>query len=112
MRMGRKPLQIGGWGLIRTYPTGDDGRGKPTSHKAVAQYRDFDGRVRQVQAAGRTATMATQNLRLRLQNRTLEGGHGALAGMTKFSAAADLWLEKMDVLVEDGRRSPSTVDTY
>jgi integrase len=32
--------------------------------------------------------------------------------MTKFSAAADLWLEKMDALVEDGRRSPSTVDTY
>jgi integrase len=91
---------------------GDNGRGKPTRYKAIAQYRDFDGHVRQVQASGRTATMATQNLRLRLQNRTLEGGHGALAGMTRFSAAADLWLEKMDALVEDGRRSPSTVDTY
>lgn len=91
---------------------GEDSRGKPTWHRAVAKYRDYDGRVRQIQASGRTATLASQNLRLKLQNMVLAGGHGDLAGMSKFSAAADLWLEKMDQLVEDGRRSPSTVETY
>lgn len=110
--MGRAPLPIGTWGLIRTYDMGRDVRGKPTWHKAVAQFRDFDGQTRQVEASGRTATAATQNLRMKLQNRALAGGHGTLAGMTRFAAAADLWLERMAALVEDGQRSPSTVETY
>lgn len=76
--MGREPLPIGTWGPIRTDPMGAARRGKPNWHRAVADYRDFDGRVRRVQANGRTATQATQNLRRRLQNRTMAGRHGDL----------------------------------
>lgn len=110
--MGRAPMPIGTWGLIRTYPVGEDEKGKPKRVRAVADYRDFDGVVRRVEASGRSATSATQNLRRKLQNRTAAGRHGELTAMTRFSTAADLWLEKVEGLVADGRRSPGTVDTY
>jgi integrase len=110
--VGRSPLAIGTWGLIRTYPVGQGNNGKPKRHKAVADYRDFDGVVRRVETGGRSATQATQNLRAKLQNRTLAGRHGELTMMTRFSEAADLWLSKLDDLVRDGWRSPGTVETY
>ena len=110
--MGRKPLPIGSWGLIRTYPIGKDDKGKPKRFRALAQYRDFDGVTRVVQASGKTATQASQNLRQALQNRTQAGRHGDLTAMSRFSDAADLWLSKVDEMVKDGRRSPGTVDTY
>ena len=104
--MGRQPLPIGSWGLIRTYPVGQDAKGKPDRLRAVADYRDFDGVVRRVEASGRTATQATQNLRQKLQNRTRPGRHGELTAMSRFSDAAELWLAKVDEMVADGRRSP------
>lgn len=110
--MGRSPLPIGTWGLIRTYPVGQDEKGRPKRHKAVADYRDFDGIVRRVEASGRSATQATQNLRQKLQNRTLAGRHGDLTGMSRFSEAAELWLSKVEEMANEGRRSPGTVDTY
>ncbi len=110
--MGRKPLPIGSWGLIRTYPVGEDAKGKPVRFRAVVNYRDFDGVTRRVEASGRTATMATQALRTKLQNRTLAGRHGELTAMSRFKDASDLWLSKIDAMVADGRRSPGTVDTY
>jgi len=110
--MGRAPMPIGTWGLIRTYPIGQDEKGKPSRHRAIAKYRDFDGQVRLVESSGKSATAATQNLRQKLQYRTLAGRHGELTAMTRFSAASDLWLAKMDAMVREGRRSPGTVDTY
>lgn len=56
--------------------------------------------------------MATNNLRQKLQNRTLAGRHGDLTAMTRFSDAAALWLSKVEEMVTEGRRSPGTVDTY
>lgn len=68
--------------------------------------------TRQVQASGKSVTQATQNLRSKLQNRTLAGRHGDLTAMTRFSAASDVWLARLDKMVADGRRSPGTVETY
>ena len=110
--MGRAPLPIGSWGLIRTEPAGRDAKGRPTRHRARAYYRDFDGITRLVEASGKTPTMATNNLRQKLQNRTLAGRHGELTAMSRFSDAAELWLSKVEGMVEEGRRSPGTVDTY
>jgi len=47
-----------------------------------------------------------------LQNRCLAGRHGELTAMSRFSDAAELWLSKVDAMVEEGRRSPGTVETY
>ena len=110
--MGRSPLPIGSWGLIRTDPIGLDEKGKPKRHRARAYYRDFDGVTRLVEASGRTATMATNNLRQKMQNRTLAGRHGDLTSMSRFADASELWLSKVDAMVKEGRRSPGTVDTY
>jgi integrase len=110
--VGRKPLPIGTWGLIRTHPVGEDASGRPLRVRAVANYRDFDGITRRVEASGRTATAATQNLRTSLQNRAAAGQRGELTAMSRFADAADLWLSKVEDLVRDGRRSPGTVETY
>ena len=109
---GTLPLPIGSWGLIRTEPVGQDGKGRPQRHRARAYYRDFDGVTRLVESSGRTPTMATNSLRQKLQNRTLAGRHGDLTAMTRFSDAAALWLTKVDEMVTEGRRSPGTVETY
>ena len=110
--MGRKPLPIGSWGLIRTEPVGVDAKGKPKRFRARAYYRDFDGLTRLVEASGRTATQANQNLRAKLQNRTTGGRTGDLTAMTRFRDAANLWLSKVDAMVAEGRRSPGTAETY
>jgi hypothetical protein len=78
----------------------------------MARYRDYDGVTRLVQASGRTATMASQKLRMQLQSRALAGNRGELTGMTKFCDAAELWLSKVDGQVAEGRRSPGTAETY
>jgi integrase len=109
--MGRTPLPIGTWGVIRTEPIGDD-KGKPKRHRARAYSRDFDGLTRLVEASGATATQASQNFRTKMQSRTMAGRHGELTAMTRFRQAADLWLHKVDLMVAEGRRSPGTVDTY
>lgn len=110
--MGRAPLPIGSWGLIRTEPIGKDEKGRPKRHRARAYFRDFDGVTRLAEASGRTPMMATNNLRQKLQNRILAGRHGGLTAMSRFSEAADLWLSKVEDMAQAGRGSPGTVDTY
>lgn len=110
--MGRPPMPIGTWGLIRTYPVAHAENGKPTRFRAMAMFRDFDGVTRSFQARGRTATQASQNLRMRLQSRTRAGAGGDLTAMTRFSVAAGAWMARMEEMVADGRRSPGTVETY
>ena len=105
-------MPIGTWGLIRTYPGRPGTDGKPTRWRAVADYRDFDGHVRRVEASGTSSTAATQNLRRRLQNRSQEGRGGEVTGLTRFSVLSETWVEKLDALVASGRRSPATVETY
>lgn len=75
-------------------------------------YRDFDGRTRTVTAYGRSRTLATNKLHERLKERAETGRQGELTAMHRFSAAADLWMEKLRGMVAEGRRSPGSVDTY
>ncbi|MBB5790762.1 site-specific integrase [Jiangella mangrovi] len=110
--MGRAPLPIGTWGKIRTYVDKVDDKGKPIRHRAVTQFRDFNGRTRQVEAHGKTATAAANALREKLQRRVSTGKAGELTGMHRFSAAADLWMARFKGMVEDGRRSAGSLDTY
>lgn len=110
--MGRPPLPIGTWGAINTYPRGASRNGKPASYRAIAKYRDFDGVTRVVQASGRTPTMASNNLRVLLKNRTDAGRSGNLTSLHRFSDAAELWLDRIGALVKEGSRSPGTLTTY
>ena len=111
-RMARKPLPLGSWGKIRTYVAACNEKGKATSHRSVANYRDFDGKVRQVEAIGRTKTLAEDNLVEKLKNRRRANKGVGLDAMDRFSVAAELWFGKLEEKVRDGKRSPGTVDTY
>lgn len=110
--MARTPLPIGTWGKIRTYVDHVNEKGKADRFRAVAQYRDFDGHTRQVEAYGRSATAAENALRKRLKDRSETGRRGELTAMHRFSDAVELWLTKFEALVADGDRSASSLDTY
>lgn len=110
--MGRKPLPLGNWGKIRTYVAARNEKGKATSHRSVAYYRDFDGQVRQLEAIGRTKTQAEDNLLEKLKNRRRANKGVGLDAMDRFSVAAEMWFGKLEEKVRDGKRSPGTVDTY
>jgi transcriptional regulator with XRE-family HTH domain len=110
--MARKPLPLGSWGKIRTYVAGCNEKGKATSHRSVTNYRDFDGRVRQVEATGRTITEAETKLVDRLKERRQANNGSGLKPTDRFSVAAELWFAKLEEKVRDGKRSPGTVDTY
>jgi integrase len=110
--MGRAPLALGTWGLIRTHPVYGKDPTTPVRYRAIAQYGDFDGLTQPVQASGRTKTMAAQNLRQRLQTRSLAGQVGDLSGLTRFSDAADIWLARVREMVAEGRRPPRTLESY
>ncbi|MFC6148850.1 tyrosine recombinase XerC [Mumia xiangluensis] len=78
----------------------------------MALFRDFDGRTRRVQASGRSSIKARQALQAKLQERATARPSSDFNGLTKFSAAAERWMETLQLMVADGRRSPGTVDTY
>jgi integrase len=110
--MPRPPLPIGTWGKIRTYPTHHNSKGKPDRFRAVAQYRDHDGRTRQVAAYGKTASAAQQNLRQKLKERSATSRKGELTSLHRFSIAAEMWFARIYTAAAEGRRSPGTVRTY
>jgi integrase len=60
--MGRAPLPIGTWGKIRVYGAHVDSNGKPDTFRAMANYRDFDGKTRTVESYGKSRTVAAHNL--------------------------------------------------
>jgi integrase len=110
--MARPPLPIGTWGKIRTSVDAVDEHGKPTRIRAMATYRDFDGRSRQVEASGRSRTAAENRLRQRLRDRSEKGSGGDLTATHRFSEAAALWFTRFEAMVAEGRRSAGSLDTY
>ena len=110
--MARSPLTLGTWGEIRTHEAAWDEKAKPTRVRAVAQYRDFDGRTRQVERSGKSKTAAVNALRQALTDRSEAGRQGDLTLMSRFSDAANEWITRIEGLVKDGARSPGTSRTY
>lgn len=111
--MSRPPLPLGTWGTIGTYIAHKDANGKPDRYRATANYRDFDGRTRRVERSGKTAAAAANNLRIAMKERTTVASRGAiLTASHRFDAAADIWLERLAVMVREERRSPGTLSTY
>jgi hypothetical protein len=110
--MPRPPLALGTWGDIRTHIAATDDNGKPLRFRAVANYRDYDGRTRQVERHGRSKAAAVNALRIALKERSEVGRQGQLTAAHRFREAAELWFTKMSVLVDEGQRSPGTLETY
>ena len=112
--MGRT-LAVGTYGEIRSYYRIDDvwhrhHGGKPHRHpdrwKAVAQFCDSDGKVRQLQQSDRTDTGARQRLREYLAERAKQTGSRLTAG-ARVHEVAQLYLDDVQ-----RRRSGTTYDRY
>jgi integrase len=110
--MPRKPLELGNWGSIRTYPTHVDKKGNPDRYRSSTYFRDFDGHTRPVHAFGPSKTAAENNLKEKVINRRNGGQSTTLTGSDKFSKAAAIWMEKFEQMVKDGKRSAGSLDTY
>ena len=65
--MSRPPLPVGTWGSISTRVERTDAKGKPVRYLSKANFRDHDGRVRDVTAFGKTKTAAERALLKKLQ---------------------------------------------
>jgi integrase len=110
--MSRPPLPIGTWGNISTRIEKTDAKGKPVTYLSKARIRDHDGHVRPVTAVGSTKTAAERNLLKKLQDRAKTSQSGALTSMHKITHLIDLWEKKFEERIADGKRSPTSLDTY
>jgi integrase len=110
--MSRPPLPVGTWGSISTRVAKTDDKGKPVSYLSKANFRDHDGHVRDVTAFGKTKTAAERAVLKKLQDRAKTNQSGELTALHKINHLLDLWEKRFEGLVADGKRSPTSLDTY
>ena len=82
--MGRPGLALGTAGKTRVHAT-------PSGHRAVAWYRDYDGRCRQVERHAKTKAAAEAALRLALRDRARLDVGGDITPDTRVDALAEAW---------------------
>jgi hypothetical protein len=68
--------------------------------------------VRAVKRHGKSKAAAERALKTALAERQAPVAAAEVTPYSTFAAAAELWFEEVERLVEDGRRSPSTLDKY
>lgn len=110
--MSRAPLPIGTWGSISTRVAKTNAKGKPVNYLSKANLRDHDGHVRDVTAFGKTKTAAERRLLQKLQDRAKTNQAGELTAMHKIDHLLDLWEKRFERLIADGKRAPTSLDTY
>jgi len=88
--MPRPRLPVGTHGEIRCYrlPNG--------KHRAITNYRDYDGVLRPVERVGTSETNAKNNLRAALRDRARAVAGEEVTDRTKISAVAAMWLRELD----------------
>jgi integrase len=101
--MPRPQLDVGTYGTIRV-------TGQPGRYVAFAQFRDLDGKTRQVERSGSTKARAKDRLKEAIRDRARLGG--GINGDTRIAEIAPEWLSMIDAAVEAGERSPSTAEQY
>lgn len=103
--MPRPPLPIGTYGNITAHAVAG-------GFCAVTRFRDLDGVTRKVKRVGPTAAVAKNRLREELRDRANQGPTDGLTRDSRFSTAAAEWLDGVELLVAQGRRSPTTAQLY
>lgn len=97
--MGRPGLALGTAGKIRLHAS-------PSGHRAVAWYRDYDGKCRQVERHAKTKAAAEAALRLALRDRARFDVGGDITSNTRVSVLAESWFAGLKNL------SPTTMQAY
>ncbi len=100
--MGRPPLPLGTWGRIRRHRAG------PTSWRAVANYRDYDGVTRQVERIRETGAKAERALVEYLKNRARVSTDGEITADTRISEVCRVWFDEF----KRQKKATSTLNTY
>lgn len=100
--MARPPLPLGTWGKIWRLKV------DPKSWRAVTNYRDYDGRTRQVERSGESGAKAERRLLEHLKKRARVAGHGEVTSETRIKDVAAMWFAELQA---QGKAS-STVDAY
>ncbi|MCX2732012.1 site-specific integrase [Saccharopolyspora sp. NFXS83] len=88
--MGRPPLPLGTYGEIRCNQIASN------KWRARAKYRDYDGKVRDVERIGRSKTGAKENLRTALRDRSRAVAGDEVMASTKLEVVAEMWLRELD----------------
>ena len=101
--MARPRTPVGTFGDI-TFETVPGGR-----VRALARFRDEDGRLRRVVATASTERSAERLLKTRMSRRTHQDGHGELSPDSSFGQLVELWLEDLDL---EDRLAPNTRTLY
>lgn len=83
----------------------------PKKWKATANHRDPDGKDRQYERSGPTATAATNTLLKYLSTKTVDLG-GEINRTTTMNELAEVYFGRLDQLVAAGDRSPGTQRLY
>lgn len=104
--MPRPPLPIGTYGAIQTttLPNGEV--------RASTRFRDHDGVTRKVERTAGTEAKAKNRLREHLRDRAQQGPRDGLNGDSRLREAAELWMTRVNQLVDNGQRSPNTAQLY
>jgi integrase len=97
--MGRPGLALGTAGKMRLHVT-------PSGHRAVAWYRDYDGKCRQVERHAKTKAAAEAALRLALRDRARFDLGGDITPNTRVNVLAEAWFAGCKNL------SPTTMQAY
>jgi integrase len=100
--MARPSLPIGTYGNIRTEALG------PNRFCARARFRDYDGRVRDVEATDVTAPAAIRALKARMRDRATPNDD-EITRETFVSKLAELWI---DEIIAEERVTAQTIDRY
>jgi integrase len=98
----RPELSIGTWGKIRTEKLG------PNRFCARARFRDYDGRTRDIEAAGTTGPAAIRALKEKLRDRAIPNDD-EITRETYVSTLANLWIEE---ITAEERVTPQTINNY
>lgn len=104
--MARPLLDIGTYGDIYTKEIA------PGQWMARCQFRDADGVTRPVKRHGPTKPKAVAALKKALTERSSAVTGGAFSPDMKVADLAEKWFAEMRRLVDEGQRSPTTVDQY
>lgn len=78
----------------------------PCGHRAVAWYRDYDGKCRQVERHAKTKAAAQAALRLALRDRARLNVDGDITANTRVDVLAEAWFSGL------GNLSPTTLQAY
>lgn len=79
---------------------------------AIVYYRDFSGRRRRVKRAGKSKAAARRAVTSALAEALARDGAAEVSAASPFMVGVDAWLGTVQTMVEQGRRSPGTLDTY